>query len=251
MEDKLHTRDDIDRIISAEIPDPEEDLETYNLVKSCMKHGPCGAQNPNCVCMKEGECKKKFPKLFWDETAENVNGYPAYRRKNDGRTVQIGRLVADNSYIVPYNRDLLRKYRAHINVEVCASVKSVKYLFKYVYKGHDCANMDMVMEDGEVRDEIKLYLNCRYVSAPEAMWQLSECRMHEHSHTIYQLSIHLPDQHRVYFTPGQEAEAVERESARKTHLTAWFQLNNENPLARNFLYTEIPIHYVFRYSWFC
>ena len=35
-EDKVRTRDDIDRIISAEIPDPEEDLETYNLVKSCM-----------------------------------------------------------------------------------------------------------------------------------------------------------------------------------------------------------------------
>ena len=46
------------------------------------------------------------------------------------------------------------------------------------------------MEDGEVRDEIKLYLNCRYVSAPEVMWRLSEYRMHEHSHTIYRLSIH-------------------------------------------------------------
>ena len=175
---------------------------------------------------------------------------PAYRRKNDGRTVQIGRLLTDNSYVVPYNRDLLRKYRAHINVEACASVKSVKYLFKYVYKGHDCANMEMVIEDGEIRDEIKLYLNCRYVSAPEAMWRLSEYRMHEHSHTIYRLSIHIPDQHRVYFTPGQEAEAVERESARKTHLTAWFQLNNEDPLARNFLYTEIPIHYVFKLAGF-
>ncbi len=34
-EDKLCTRDDIDRIISAEIPDPEEDSELYELVKSC------------------------------------------------------------------------------------------------------------------------------------------------------------------------------------------------------------------------
>ena len=116
--------------------------------------------------------QEKILKLFRDETAENVNGYPAYRRRNDGRTVQIGRLVADNSYVVPYNRDLLRKCRAHISVEARASVKSVKYLFKYVYIGHDCANMEMAMEDGEVRDEIKLYLNCRYVSASEAMWRL-------------------------------------------------------------------------------
>ena len=162
-EDKLRTREDIDRVICAEIPDPDEDLELYNLVKSSMIHGPCGVQNPSSVCMEDGACKKNFPKPFRDETAENINGYPAYRRRNDGRTVQVGRLVADNSYVVPYNPDLIKKYRAHINVEACATVKSVKYLFKYVYKGHDCANMEMVVEDGEVRDEIRTYLNCRYV----------------------------------------------------------------------------------------
>jgi hypothetical protein len=27
----------------------------------------------------------------------------------------------------------------HINVEVCSSITAVKYLYKYVYKGHDRA----------------------------------------------------------------------------------------------------------------
>jgi hypothetical protein len=45
--------------------------------------------------------------------------YPAYRRRNNGRIIQIGGLVADNSYVVPYNKDLLRKYRVHINIEAC------------------------------------------------------------------------------------------------------------------------------------
>ena len=71
--------------------------------------------------------------------------------------------------------------------------------------------------------------------------------MHEQSHTIIRLSIHLPDQQRVYFRAGEEAEAVDRESSRRTHLTAWFQLNNEDPNAREFLYTEVHHHYVFRY----
>ena len=69
--------------------------------------------------------------------------------------------------------------------------------------------------------------------------------MHEQSHTIYRLSVHLPHQQRVYFREGGEAEAVERESTRNTHLTAWFKLNTEDPNAREFLYTEIPHHYVF------
>ena len=86
----------------------------------------------------------------------------------------------------------------------------------------------------------------RYVSAPEAMWRLSEYRMHEQSHTIVRLSVHLPEQQRVYFRPGEEAEAIERESSRRTHLTAWFRLNTEDPTARQLLYTEVPLHYVFR-----
>ena len=71
--------------------------------------------------------------------------------------------------------------------------------------------------------------------------------MHEQSHTICRLAIHLPDQQRVYFRAGEEAEAVDRESSRKTHLTAWFQLNMEDESAREYLYTEIPQHYVFKY----
>ena len=29
------------------------------------------------------------------------------------------------------------KYNAHINVEICTTIKACKYLYKYVYKGND------------------------------------------------------------------------------------------------------------------
>lgn len=40
----------------------------------------------------------------------------------------------DNRSVVPYNPYLLEKYDAHMNVEICSSITSVKYLYKYVYK---------------------------------------------------------------------------------------------------------------------
>ncbi|KAL1928026.1 hypothetical protein VTP01DRAFT_3431 [Rhizomucor pusillus] len=50
---------------------------------------------------------------------------------------QLNKLIDDSS-IHPY---LLMKYNAHINVEVCSTSKAVKYVYKYVYKGRDRANV--------------------------------------------------------------------------------------------------------------
>ncbi len=47
--------------------------------------------------------------------------------------------VFDNPWVVPYNPYLTMRYQCHINVEVCSSVMDVKYIYKYVYKGHDRA----------------------------------------------------------------------------------------------------------------
>nr|KAJ0200997.1 hypothetical protein LSAT_V11C600334260 [Lactuca sativa] len=66
---KLPTVEDIDPIISAEIPNIDDDPELYSLVKEFMIHGPCGAENLNCPCMVDGKCSKNFPKQFYDHTS--------------------------------------------------------------------------------------------------------------------------------------------------------------------------------------
>ncbi|GBN32813.1 hypothetical protein AVEN_232167-1 [Araneus ventricosus] len=142
-------------------------------------------------------------------------------------TIKNGNVV-DNRWIVPYNPYLIKKYNAHINIEICSSIKSIKYIFKYVYKGHDCAKV--VFENngqGSITwDEIKNFLDARYISAPEATWKILEKKMHEKSHSIIRLPVHLPDMQPVYFYDDQERQRqdLERDAKKNTMLTAWFKI---------------------------
>ena len=42
---------------------------------------------------------------------------------------------------MPYNPYLYRKYTAHINIKIYISVKAIKYINKYIYKGSDWATV--------------------------------------------------------------------------------------------------------------
>jgi hypothetical protein len=60
-----------------------------------------------------------------------------------GCTVLVHDVELDNCWVVPHNVYLLTKYDAHINVEVYNNICAIKYLLKYVYKGHDCATIEI------------------------------------------------------------------------------------------------------------
>ena len=80
------------------------------------------------------------------------DGYPQYRRRNDGKYVTKNGVPLDNRYIVPYNPYLAKKYNAHISVEICSTINSCKYLYKYVYKGPDMAPVQVVRNQGDPVD---------------------------------------------------------------------------------------------------
>ena len=52
-DNKYPSSDEIDQIISAEIPSQQDDPELYSLVKYHMVHGTCGSLNPGSPCMKK------------------------------------------------------------------------------------------------------------------------------------------------------------------------------------------------------
>lgn len=112
--DKITSVEDIDNCISAELPDRDVDPELFNIVKTNMIHGPCTPDR----CQVNGTCRKRYPRAWAEETIWNEDGYPTYRRRNDGRRVEVRNRVLDNRFVVPYNPYLSKRYNAHINVEV-------------------------------------------------------------------------------------------------------------------------------------
>ncbi|XP_065654788.1 uncharacterized protein LOC136081402 [Hydra vulgaris] len=61
-DNKLETAHDINNFISADVPNPIVNRDLYDVVKTCMIHGPCGVLNPNSPCMKDGVCSKTILK---------------------------------------------------------------------------------------------------------------------------------------------------------------------------------------------
>ncbi|CAH2017253.1 unnamed protein product [Acanthoscelides obtectus] len=251
--DKILDPAAIDRLISAEFPDPIAHANLHELVKVHMLHGPC--TSARCLD-EEGHCSKQFPKSLREDTLYNPSGYPLYKRRPIETPIHIGRRTVDNSWVVPYNAYLLEKYEAHINVEACSSMKSVKYLLKYIYKGFDRAQIVVrtVEEDGQTTtiqepmyNEIQMFLDVRYVSAPEAMWRIYTFEMHDMSHAIIKLFVHLPNMQQVYFnTNSTIPDVVERAATQHTTLTGWFALNTQDEEARQYTYVQIPYNYVWK-----
>ena len=95
-----------------------------------------------------------MPRELLRETDGTVDGYAAYRRRlqlhesdenstmptlekfvaresKSGKRMKGGQwLEFDSRWIPGYNPALLMKYRCHINVEYCGSIKAINYLYK-------------------------------------------------------------------------------------------------------------------------
>ncbi|XP_050877630.1 uncharacterized protein LOC127081419 [Lathyrus oleraceus] len=230
--DKLHDPKDYDIMVRAEIPKLECEPQLHEAVVRHMIHGPYGIINRNSPCMKDGHCKKRYPKQFLDETRQGTDSYPEYRRRFD-ESVSLGKdRSVDNRWVVPYNPWLLLKYDCHINVEICSSIKSIKYLYKYVYKGPDCVAMEV--HKGSYMDEVQQYVDARWICAPEALWKIFRFTLYRLYPSVERLQIHLSNRHQVRFYDHQQiADVLNNERNSKTMLTQLFTLNLRDPQARN------------------
>ena len=101
------------------------------------------------------EHKKGIYNLKIQDQVCHVTPNNSYARK--GETLYGGQIYIYDDY-----KATKQKYKCHINVEDCASIMSIKYIYKYLHKGHDRAFVKILKNnenvDKETYDVIILYL---------------------------------------------------------------------------------------------
>jgi len=255
----LQSPEQVDQVISAELPDPQTHPRLYRLVTKFMIHRPCGELNSSASCMQDRVCSKKYPRPFNTTTTISDGGYPTYRRRDNGWTFQMKSPITGsnemieigNQWVVPYNPMLMLMLECHANLESCMSVKAFKYIHKYIYKGHD----RITMAFGEQNNEVSQYLDARYVSTSEAVWRLLHFSMHSEKPTVVRLAVHCENEQNVVFTSDNLADVIARGPSQTT-LTQWLAMNAKEAdeevrtgivtrTSRDLLYQDYPQ----AYSW--
>ncbi|XP_022867772.1 uncharacterized protein LOC111387447 [Olea europaea var. sylvestris] len=149
--------------------------------------------------------KISFPAWYYDQTYDAwslwiIKSYKYLHEKqpnlhrSDGIAIRVRGCMLDNRQVVPYNSHILAKYDCHINVEICCSVKVVKYLYKYVYKGNDLVNFTVNKETKEhYIDEISNNQTVRRISVPEAIWRIFGFDLLDIFPSVLSLQLHVED----------------------------------------------------------
>ncbi|UYV67927.1 hypothetical protein LAZ67_5002522 [Cordylochernes scorpioides] len=176
-----------------------------------------------------------------------VEDYCVVQQHLENRAIQngipIGKMVILPSSFEGSPRNMQQRYQDAMAIVEKHGKPDLFYLFKYVYKGHDKANV-AITETAANQDETSNFVDSRYVSAPEAIWRIFTFKMHEQSHVIYRLAVHLPNAQALYFNENDSADNLHQKLSKSSTLMEWFKLNQNDHEARNYFYREIPNHYV-------
>ncbi|XP_024964297.1 uncharacterized protein LOC112504578 [Cynara cardunculus var. scolymus] len=170
----------------------------------------------------------------------------------DERFIEKSGVKLDNRNVVPYNKHLLKRYQAHINVEWCNQASSIKYMFKYINKGPDRAIVAIVENNNDVVtvnvvDEIKQYYDCRYLFSCEASCRIFGYDVHYRTPSVLRLPFHLPGQQQVVFGAKDNIHNVlNRPSVASSMFLAWMHCNQIYQEAQELTYVEFPIKYVWK-----
>ena len=120
-----------------------------------------------------------------------------------------------SKYVVPHNVWLLERSGCHIYVEICSSLKVIKYLLLYPFKG-DTRVMGSTQKSN---NEVSHYEDLRTVGASEDFLKIYKFPLRLWYPTVTSLPIHLEDQ--VYFEDETNFDDIQNNPS-VTQLTPFF-----------------------------
>ncbi|XP_023734499.3 uncharacterized protein LOC111882374 [Lactuca sativa] len=240
---------DIDKYITVELPDPTLEPALYRTVTTCMLHGPCGSLNIGAPCMVDD--KPFNPLTTFDE-----NGYVHYKRRVGSYHVLQSGVITDNGFVVSYNKRLCSRFDAHINVEYYGWNMMIKYLFKYISKGVDRVRFTLQTSEENITassstipvivNEIKSFLDGRYICPHEAAWRILNFPIHERDPHVQVLAVHLEGmQPTIFKENSQLGSLIDTPNYGVTTLIEWLHNNQRDVQGIDLTYNDYPS----KYSW--
>ncbi|GFU11005.1 uncharacterized protein LOC104236095 [Trichonephila clavipes] len=173
-----------------------------------MIHGPCGKFNPNSPSKIDGKYSERYPRALISNTVAGTDDILYTEEGSKSATIKMQNhgLKVGNQWGVPYSPLLSKTYKAHVNVEYYNSVKSIKYICKYVSKGSNMTVFGMQQQETNDKNtvmhiaEIAQYQAVRYIRSNEAVWRILSFPIHKRSPTVVHLAVNLEKGQRVYLT---------------------------------------------------
>ncbi|XP_022014140.1 uncharacterized protein LOC110913626 [Helianthus annuus] len=130
---------------------------------------------------------------------------------------------------------------------------SIKYLFKYINKGPDRVTTSVFQanstknntEQNVVVDEIKAYLDCRYISACEAAWRIFMYDIHYRYPAVEVLPFHCEDGQSIGYNDHDNlCDIVTDPTVKMTMFTEWMNCNKVDEFSRTLRYVQFSGYYV-------
>ncbi|XP_050357851.1 uncharacterized protein LOC126778406 [Nymphalis io] len=206
----------IDRVISAELPDKDEDPILYEIVKKHMINEVL--ENMSSITSSITFMEKEF-----EEVKQEMNSKTQIIKSLENEN----KLLRSDISNLHSRLALLEQQSRAYNLEI-----------QCIPEFSDQATFSI-----QSPNEVEKYQSGRYICSSEAVLSFE---VHDRAPTIVHLAVHLENGQRVYFTENNIQEVVN--NPRDITLTAFFKLCAQDDFAKTLTYDRVPGYYTWNQS---
>jgi ATP-dependent DNA helicase PIF1 len=96
-------------------------------------------------------------------------------------------------------------------------------------------------------DEIRQYIDARWVTPPEALWRIYGFELSKIYPSVMQLQLHLPNMHMLSYNRKEKIkDSINHGGVDRSMLTAYFEANMLHDKARGILYNNFPEYFTWQ-----